>query len=106
MTYFLKKSTLKGRTYLSIVESFYSHDKRGAAHRTYKSLASVETWKSKGIEDPVAYFQKEVYELNSARKNEGAPKISDISPERYLGYFPCIGKSFFDTFSAVSAGND
>ena len=90
MAYFLKKSTLKGRTYLSIVESFYSHDKRGAAHRTYKSLASVETWKSKGIEDPVAYFQKEVDELNSARKNEGAPKISDISPERYLGYFPFV----------------
>ena len=68
MAYFLKKSTLKGRTYLSIVESFYSHDKRGAAHRTYKSLASVETWKSKGIEDPVAYFQKEVDELNSAAR--------------------------------------
>ena len=60
MAYFLKKSTLKRRTYLSIVESFYSHDKRGAAHRTYKSLASVETWKAKGIEDPVAYFQKQV----------------------------------------------
>ena len=45
---------------------------------------------AKGIEDPVAYFQKEVDELNSARKNEGAPKISDISPERYLGYFPFV----------------
>ena len=88
MAYFLKKSTLKGRTYLSIVESFYSHDKRGAAHRTYKSLASVETWKAKGIEDPVAYFQKQVDELNNARKNEGVPKISHVSPERYLGYFP------------------
>ena len=32
MAYFLKKTTLKGRTYLSIVESFYSHEKRGAAH--------------------------------------------------------------------------
>ena len=69
MAYFLKKSTLKGRTYLSIVESFYSHDKRGAAHRTYKSLASVETWKSKGIEDPVAYFQKEVDTLNDELSN-------------------------------------
>ena len=33
MAYFLKKSTLKGRTYLSIVESFYSHDKRGLFSR-------------------------------------------------------------------------
>ena len=90
MAYFLKKSTLKGRTYLSIVESFYSHDKRGAAHRTYKSLASVETWKAKGIDDPIAYFQKQVDELNNARKNEDAPKISNVSPELYLGYFPFV----------------
>lgn len=90
MAYFLKKTTLKGRTYLSIVESFYSHEKRGAAHRTYKSLASVETWKAKGIEDPIAHFQKEVDELNSQRKNEGVPKISTVSPELYLGYFPFV----------------
>ena len=104
MAYFLKKSTLKGRTYLSIVESFYSHDKRGAAHRTYKSLASVETWKSKGIEDPVAYFQKQVDELNNARKNEGVPKISHVSPERYLGYFPFASKvrRLFSSGSSVS----
>ena len=57
MAYFLKKTTLKGRTYLSIVESFYSPDKKGAAHRVYKSLASVETWIKKGIDDPVAHFQ-------------------------------------------------
>ena len=58
MAFFLKKSTLKGRTYLSIVESYYSPQKHGGAHRTYKSLASVETWKEKGIDDPIAYFQK------------------------------------------------
>lgn len=58
MAFFLKKSTLKGRTYLSIVESYYSPQKHGGAHRTYKSLASVETWKAKGIDDPIAYFQK------------------------------------------------
>ena len=53
MAFFLKKSTLKGRTYLSIVESYYSPQKHGGAHRTYKSLASVETWKAKGIDDPI-----------------------------------------------------
>ena len=79
MAYFLKKTTLKGRTYLSIVESFYSHEKRGAAHRTYKSLASVETWKAKGIEDPIAHFQKEVDELNSQRKNEGDRKSTRLN---------------------------
>ena len=64
MAFFLKKSTLNGRTYLSIVESYYSPQKHGGAHRTYKSLASVETWKAKGIDDPIAHFQKEVDKLN------------------------------------------
>ena len=90
MAFFLKKSTLKGRTYLSIVESYYSPQKHGGAHRTYKSLASVETWKAKGIDDPIAYFQKEVDELNKNNKNKNSLKISDHSPELYLGYFPFI----------------
>ena len=90
MAFFLKKSTLKGRTYLSIVESYYSPQKHSGAHRTYKSLASVETWKAKGIDDPIAYFQKEVDELNKNNKNKNSLKISDHSPELYLGYFPFI----------------
>ena len=32
MAYYLKKMKLKGRTYLSIDESFYSHEKKGTAH--------------------------------------------------------------------------
>lgn len=88
MAYFLKKTNLKGRTYLSIVESFYSHDKKGTAHRIYKSLASVETWKKKGIDDPVSYFQQEVDILNKKKKDDKVLKISDVSPELYLGYFP------------------
>lgn len=88
MAYFLKKTPLKGRTYLSIVESFYSPDKKGAAHRVYKSLSSVETWRKKGIDDPIAHFQKEVDELNKERSKDKEPKISEVSPELYLGYFP------------------
>ena len=88
MAYFLKKATLKGRTYLSICESFYHPQKKGTAHKTYKSLDSVETWKEKGIEDPIVHFQKEVDELNRIKNEEGVKKISDISPTLYLGYFP------------------
>jgi len=94
MAYYLKKTKLKGRTYLSIDESFYSHEKKGTAHKVYKSLSSVETWKEKGIEDPVAYFQKEVDKLNKAKKEKGIRKISDKSPLLYLGYFPL--KSIMD----------
>lgn len=88
MAYFLKKATLKGRTYLSICESFYHPQKKETAHKTYKSLGSVETWKDNGIEDPISHFQKEVDALNQEKSAAGIRKISDKSPNLYLGYFP------------------
>lgn len=88
MAYFLKKTRLKNRTYLAIYESFYNHDKRGTAHRCYKSLGSVETLTENGFEDPISHFQKEVDALNSRKKEAGIRKISDKSPILYLGYFP------------------
>lgn len=110
MAYFLKKSTLKGRTYISICESFYHPQKKGTAHKTYKSLGSVETWKEKGIEDPVAHFQKEVDALNREKASSGIRKISDASPNRYLGYFPLKSlleklyiKKYVDYFKLTNA---
>lgn len=79
---------LKNRTYLAIYESFYSHEKKGTAHKCYQSLGSIESNKSKGIEDPITYFQKEVKELNKTKKEEATRKISDKSPLLSLGYFP------------------
>jgi len=88
MAYYLKKTKLKGRTYLSIDESFYSHGKKGTAHKCFKSLGSVETLMKDGIADPVAHFQKEVDALNQEKAETGVRKISDRSPNLYLGYFP------------------
>lgn len=88
MAYYLKKTKLKGRTYLSIDESFYNHEKHGTAHKCFKSLGSVETWIQKGIPDPVAHFQKEVDDLNREKAAAGVRKISEVSPLQYLGYFP------------------
>ena len=88
MAYYLKKTKLKGRTYLSIDESFYSNDKKGTAHKCFKSLGSVETLMKDGIVDPVAHFQKEVDALNQEKAKTGVRKISDRSPNMYLGYFP------------------
>lgn len=88
MAYYLKKTKLKGRTYLSIDESFYRHDKKGTAHKCFKSLGSVETWKEKGMEDPISHFQKEVDALNQEKNAARVRKISDKSPILYLGYFP------------------
>ena len=109
MAYFLKKATLKGRTYLSIVESFYSHEKKGTAHKTFKSLGSVETLKTNGIDDPIAFYQNEVDKLNNERKTTTVPKISDIPPIKHLGYFPLksilekLGvKKFIDLYKLVT----
>ena len=88
MAYYLKKTKLKGRTYLSIDESFYSHEKKGTAHKVYQSLGSVETWQKKGIDDPISHFQLQVDELNQKRADDGVKKISDKPPVFYLGYFP------------------
>jgi len=94
MAYYLKKTKLKGRTYLSIDESFYSHEKKGTAHKCFKSIGSVETHMKNGIEDPISHFQKEVDALNQERTAEGVRKISCKSPNLYLGYFPL--KSILD----------
>ena len=94
MAYFLKKSKQQGRTYLAIYESFYSSETNGTKHRSYKPLGNIETLKKNGIEDPVSFYQDEVDRLNAQRKTEMPNKkinqklISDLSPERYLGYFP------------------
>lgn len=88
MAYFLKQTKQKSRTYLAIYNSFYNHDKKGTAHKCYKSLGSIETHQKNGILDPVAHFQKEVDALNLARNESGVRKISDKSPNFYLGYFP------------------
>ena len=79
MAYYLKKTKLKGRTYLSIDESFYSHEKKGTAHRCYKSLGSVETWIQKGMDDPVSHFQQEVDSLNQKNALDGVRKIPGAS---------------------------
>lgn len=112
MAYFLKKTKQKNRTYLAIYESFYSHDKRGTAHKCYKSLGSIETHMENGIEDPVAYFQKEVEELNKTRQEAGTRKISDRSPVLHLGYFPLKNimdklkiKKFVDYFKLTNDFN-
>jgi hypothetical protein len=94
MAYFLKKTKLKNTTYLAIYESFYNHDKKGTSHKCYKSLGSIDTHIRNGIEDPIAYFQKEVDELNKSKNEVGIKKISDKSPMLYLGYFPL--KSIMD----------
>ncbi len=97
MAYFLKKHKQKNRTFLSIVESSYSHEKKGTVHKTYDSYGSIESNIAAGIEDPIAYYQALVDSLNAEyslnRSIERQKQIGD-SPERFLGYF--LLKNMFD----------
>lgn len=88
MAYFLKINKTKNRTYLAIYESFYDHNKRGTAHKCYKSLSSVETQQKNGIKDPIKHFKKIVDELNKKRKEKGVKQIGETSAITSLGYFP------------------
>lgn len=81
------------RTYLAIYESFYSPDVKGTKHRSIKNLGNINKLIEAGIDDPVSFYQKEVDRMNAERKEKRVQKkteklISDISPEKYLGYFP------------------
>lgn len=94
MAYFLKKTKQQNRTYLAIYESFYSPEVKGTKHRCFKSLGNIETIIANGIPDPISFYSEEVKKLNEKRKAEQTNRklnqklISEISPERYLGYFP------------------
>lgn len=88
MAYFLKKQRQNNKTYLHIYESYYSPETKNTKHRFIKAMSTFEALKEKGIEDPVAYCQKEVDSLNEERNKEKIRYISDVSPVRYLGYFP------------------
>ncbi len=111
MAYFLKKQKQRNKTYLAIYDSFYNHDKKGAAHKCIKSLGTLESHIANGMKDPIAHFQKEVDTLNRERKELGVRKVSDKPLLKNLGYFPLksiLGKlkvkPFIDLFSEVHGG--
>ena len=87
MAYFLKKNIKNGKTYLSIVNSFYDNKKGGTAHETYKSYGCIDSLIESGIEDPVAYLEKEVKKLNEDNNLSKAIKINDVAPYKFAGHF-------------------
>lgn len=88
MAYFLKKQRQNNKTYLHIYESYYSPETKNTKHRFLRSMGTYEKLKEEGIEDPFAYCQKEVDLLNEEKNKQKIRYISEISPIRYLGYFP------------------
>ena len=92
MAYFLKKTKNKKGIYLQIYESYYDPERKGGAHRSYKPIGYVHELQANGIDDPIAVFGEEVQKLNQEYKKkkqtEKERKISEESPEKFLGYFP------------------
>ena len=64
MAYFLKKSKLKKGIYLQIYESFYDPQRGHTAHKSYKALGYVNDLIQNGIDDPIAFYKQEIFELN------------------------------------------
>ena len=98
MAYFLKKSKRKKGMYLQIYESFYHHEKKDTAHRSYQALGYVEDLIASGIPDPVSHYAEVVKKMNRelslAKQQEKKRQISS-SPERFLGYF--LVKNLYDS---------
>lgn len=92
MAYFLKKTKNKKGTYLQIYESYYDPERKGGAHRSYKPIGYVHELQQNGVEDPIAFYSEEVQKLNQEhqkrKQDEKKRQISELSPEKLLGYFP------------------
>ena len=92
MSFFLKKTKNKKGVYLQIYEGFYDPKRGHAAQRSFKSIGYLHDLIDSGIDDPIAHFKSEVDSLNQnaifEKKLEKQKLISDITPEKYLGYFP------------------
>ncbi len=94
MSYFLKKTTPTAKgLYLQIYETNYIPGK-GKRNKSYKSLGYVIDLQSKGINDPISYYQNEVDLLNKELIQTNSLQISEISTASNVGYF--LVKCLFD----------
>lgn len=92
MAYFLKRSNIKKGTYLQIYFSYYDPETKQTRHESHRAVGYVHELRESGIEDPIAYFQAEVDELNEdfkrKKEEEKYEVIGEKTPFFHLGYFP------------------
>ena len=92
MSFILKRSKKQGyKTYLQIVETHYSPEKKYSVQRLYKKLGDEQTLSDSLGMDAYAYYKKEVEALNKKdaikRKTLKEKLIDEISPLKNIGYF-------------------
>lgn len=91
MAYFLKITNKKKGKYLQIYESFYNKEKKNTSHKSFKTLGFENDLIASGIVNPIEFYSNEVKKLNTQlklKKESDKIKLIDVSPVRYLGYFP------------------
>lgn len=92
MSFILKRSRKKGyKTYLQIVETHYSPEKKYSVQRLYKKLGDEQALSESLGTDAYEYYKKEVDTLNKKNANERKALketlISETSPLKNIGYF-------------------
>lgn len=103
MVYFLKKTTpSKKGLYLQIYQSYYVPGK-GKRNKSYQVIGYVNDLKEKGNEDPIAYAQKFVDELNEKAEKRRPVQIGDTSASKNIGYF--LVKAMIDTLGVDDVMN-
>lgn len=70
--YLKKTPTLKGRIRLSIVDNYYDKQKKCSRQKTIESIGFLDELE-KQYEDPIAFFQNRVHQLNKEKKEKKAP---------------------------------
>lgn len=91
MAYFLKKTKNKKGLYLQIYESHWDAGRGHTVNKSVRAIGYVHELEEKGIACPIEHFKAEVDAMNAQRKAQRKTstqkRITDVSPERYLGHF-------------------
>lgn len=100
---YLRKANNKktGRTYLSIVESYYDKDTKKSRSKTIKSLGFLDTLE-KEFTDPIDHFTKVVEKMKLDTLNESSSIQLDFDPKSKLSVGTNNRKNFgYAAFSSI-----
>lgn len=90
MSFFLKQTKIRNRTFLQISETTYDKASKKSSNRCYKKLGFLDELITDEMNDPISFYKEEIKKLNLERNNlkeQGKKlKISE-KKELRIGYF-------------------
>lgn len=92
---YLKKSTNSktGRTYLSVVESYYDKNSKSSRTKTIESIGYLDEL-TEQYDDPISHFHAYVENLNKKQKTEKVPVVLEFSSGEKLEVGTNLRKNF------------